>query len=92
VIYSLEHECDLGIDEDPVPLNKLWKVTILKMVDATIEKLKLMDDNKVWNLVELPKGAKWVGCKWVFKTKRDSKENIEKYMTRLVTKGYTKKG
>jgi len=29
--------------------------------DAIKEELKSMDDNKVWNLVELPRGAKRVG-------------------------------
>ncbi|KAL4032328.1 hypothetical protein IC575_005399 [Cucumis melo] len=50
-----------------------------------------MNDNKVWNLVELPKESKRVGCKWVFKTKRDSNGNIERYKARLVVKGYTQK-
>ena len=34
---------------------------------------------------------KRVGCKWVFKTKRDSKGNVERYKARLVAKGYTQK-
>ena len=29
-----------------------------------------------------------VGCKWVFKIKRDSNGNIAKYKARLVAKGY----
>jgi hypothetical protein len=40
-------------------------------------------------LVEIPKVAKTVGCKWVYKIKRDSRGNIEKYKARLVAKGYT---
>ncbi|RVW18947.1 Retrovirus-related Pol polyprotein from transposon TNT 1-94 [Vitis vinifera] len=32
---------------------------------------------RIWNLVELPNGAKSIGCKWVFKTKKDSLGNIE---------------
>ena len=50
-----------------------------------------MNDNEVWNLVELPKGSKRVGCKWVFKTKCDSKDNIGRHKARLVAKCYTHK-
>ena len=48
-----------------------------------------MDNNKVRDIVVLPKGSNQVGCKWVFKPKSDSKGNIERYKARLVAKGYT---
>ena len=50
-----------------------------------------MEDNKVWDLVELSKGIRTVGSKWIFRTKDYSKGNIEIYKVRLVAKGYTKK-
>ena len=55
------------------------------------EELKSMVENNVWDLVELPKGSKRVECKWVFKTKRDSNGNIERFKDRLVAKDYTQK-
>jgi len=55
------------------------------------DEMNSMQSNKVWNLVELPNGAKAIGCKWFFKTKRDSLGNIERYKTRLVAKGFTQK-
>ena len=32
-----------------------------------------------------------IGCKWIFKTKKDSKGNVERYKARLVKKGFTQK-
>jgi len=39
----------------------------------------------------LPNGAKAIGCKWVFKTKRDSLGNTERYKETLIVKGFTQK-
>ena len=50
-----------------------------------------MGHNGVQDLVELAKGCKKVGCKWIFKTKRDSHGNLEHYKTRLIAKGFTQK-
>ena len=48
-----------------------------------------MNTNDVWDLEEISNGAKTVGCEWVYKTKYDSKGNVEKYKARLVAKGFT---
>ena len=50
-----------------------------------------MAHNDVWDLVEFPEGCKIVGCKWVFKIKRDSQGNIARYKAHLVAKGFTQK-
>ncbi|GJZ40355.1 putative RNA-directed DNA polymerase [Tanacetum coccineum] len=55
------------------------------------DELNSMSKNNVWELAELPKGAKPVRCKWVFKTKIDPNGNIERYKARFVAKGYTQK-
>ena len=39
----------------------------------------------------MPECVKPIGCKWIFKTKRDSKGNIVMYKARLVAKGFTQK-
>ena len=55
------------------------------------EELKSMAHNGVWDLIEWPNSCNLVGCKWVFKTKRDAKGNIERFKARLVAKGFTQK-
>ncbi|RDX83868.1 hypothetical protein CR513_35173, partial [Mucuna pruriens] len=50
-----------------------------------------MKDNDVWDLIELPEGVKPISCKWIFKTKNNSKGNVERYKARLVAKGFTQK-
>ena len=53
------------------------------------DEMHSMVNNQVRDLIELPKREKAIGCKWVFKTKRDSSGNVERYKARLVAKGFT---
>ncbi|XP_074271616.1 putative mitochondrial protein AtMg00820 [Silene latifolia] len=62
-----------------------------KWINAMKEEMESMAKNEVWELVNLPVGHKAVGCKWVFKTKRDSLGNIERHKARLVAKGFNQK-
>ena len=92
VVYLQESEFDLGIKDDPVSFSQaVESVNSTKWIDAMKDELKSMEQNEVWDLVKLPEGCKRVGCKWVFKTKRDSYGNIERHKARLVAKGYTQK-
>ena len=80
------------MEDDPTSVNQAKQCTNSeKWIAAMQEEMKSMKDNGVWDLVELPKGVKPIGCKWIFKTKRDSKGNVERYKARLVAKGFTQK-
>ena len=59
-----------------------------KWLEAMEDELRSMSSNKVWDLVEILDGVKPVGSKWVYKTKYDSKGNMERFKARLVTKGF----
>lgn len=50
-----------------------------------------MKYNEVGELVKFPEGFKPIGCKCVFRTKKDSKDRIDRYKTRLVAKRYTQR-
>jgi hypothetical protein len=59
-----------------------------KWLEAMKDEMRSMSNNRVWDLEEIPKGAKIVGCKWVYMTKCDSKGNIERFKARFVAKGF----
>jgi hypothetical protein len=44
---------------------------------------------KVWILVDLPKGYRAIGTKWVFRNKKDERGIVIKNKARLVAQGYT---
>ena len=46
-------------------------------------------DNQTWDIVELSKDKKIVGCKWIFTAKYNVDGKIGRYKTRLVTQGFT---
>ena len=71
-------EATQGVD------SKRWQEAMESEIDS-------MYTNHVWDLVDLPKGARPIGCKWVFKKKTDSVGNIQTYKARLVAKGYNQR-
>ncbi|RVW38473.1 Retrovirus-related Pol polyprotein from transposon TNT 1-94 [Vitis vinifera] len=89
VVYLQEHEFDMGLEDDPILVSQVKQSSNSeKWIEAMKDEMKSMKDNGVWDLVELPKGVKPIGCKWIFKTKRDSKGNIVRYKARLVAKAH----
>ena len=59
-----------------------------KWCAAVMEELGALKKNRTWNVVNLPKGKKVVGCKWVFTVKFKANGEVERYKTRLATKGF----
>ncbi|KAL3520958.1 hypothetical protein ACH5RR_019107 [Cinchona calisaya] len=93
IVFLQEHEDGIGlVEDDPINFHQaMLSAYSHKWIDAMNEKIKSMKDNDIWELVTLPEGTKPIGCKWIFKTKRDSKSNVERYKALLVTKGFTQK-
>ena len=51
--------------------------------------MKALHDNGTWEVVDLPKGKKVAGSKWVFTVKYKAYGEVERYKVRLVAQGFT---
>ena len=92
-VYSGEVDYDIGEIIDPVTfLDVVHSPRYDKWNIAMKEEMLSMANNGVWDLVELLENFKPIGCKWVFKTKKDAKGKIERFKARLVAKGVYTKG
>jgi len=90
--YEVFNTEEFHMEGDPTSYDEAMRsANSQKWLEAMIEEMKSMNSNGVWDLEEIPKGAKTVGCKWVYKTKYDSQGNVERFKARLVAKGFTQR-
>nr|GEU62942.1 hypothetical protein [Tanacetum cinerariifolium] len=61
----------------------------LAWVEAMQEKLMQFILQKVWTLVDLPRGKRAIGTKWVFRKKKDEKGIVIRNKAKLVAQGCT---
>ncbi|KAA0058362.1 gag/pol protein [Cucumis melo var. makuwa] len=78
--------------EDPLSykqaMNDVDKDQWVKAMDLEMESMYF---NSVWELADLPEEVKPIGCKWIYKRKRDSAGKLHAFKARLVAKGYTQR-
>ncbi|GMP51093.1 hypothetical protein CsSME_00017460 [Camellia sinensis var. sinensis] len=85
----------LPIIEDNIPYTfkeAVHNAESVKWKEAMDEEISSLHKNQTWELVQLPKGKKAIGCKWVY-TKKEGilgRDNI-RFKARLVAKGYAQK-
>ena len=62
------------------------------LVEGHRRKIRLIEKNQTWKLVEHPKYSKVNGLKWIYKTKLSSHQTIQTYKTRIMAKRYSQNG
>jgi hypothetical protein len=62
-----------------------------KRKEAMKDEMNVLAKNATWDLVELPRDRKIVGCKWNYKLRKGVHDKVERYKARLVAKGYSQK-
>ncbi|GKE01285.1 putative ribonuclease H-like domain-containing protein, partial [Tanacetum coccineum] len=58
-------------------------------IEAMQDELLQFRLQKVWRLVDLPKGKHVIGTKWVYRNKKDERGIVVRNKARLVAQGYT---
>ena len=79
---------DHAIEPATVEEAELTRTNGKEAMEAEFKSLK---SNDVWELVDPPKNARVVGCKWVYKCKVGENGAIERHKARLVAQGYTQR-
>jgi hypothetical protein len=71
--YKVYDTKEFHMEDDPTSYEEAMRSAhSSKWLAAMEDEMKSMSTNKVWDLEIIPKGAKTVSCKWVYKTKYDS--------------------
>ena len=83
-VYNLQGDPTSLEETLSSPNSGFWKEAINDEMDCIIS-------NNTWKLVDLPRGCKTIGCKWVLRRKLKPDGSIEKFKARLVTKGFKQK-
>ncbi|GJS38838.1 putative ribonuclease H-like domain-containing protein [Tanacetum coccineum] len=71
-------------------MNVIQALTDPSWIEAMQEELLQFKFQKVWTLVDLPKGKRAIGTKWVYRNKKDERGIVVRNKARLVAQGYTK--
>jgi hypothetical protein len=83
-----EHVLTIHLDE-PITYNEAVSSIESKQWEKAIkEELDAHEKNMTWTYVDRTNDMNVIGCKWVFKKKKDVNGNIQKFKARLVAKGY----
>ncbi|RVW49546.1 Retrovirus-related Pol polyprotein from transposon TNT 1-94 [Vitis vinifera] len=78
-----------SITEIQVPQNIQEAFKYPKWKAAIDEEVQALEKNGMWEITDLPRGKKPVGCKWIFTVKYKADGNVDRYKARLVAKGFT---
>jgi hypothetical protein len=80
---------NLAVIDEPTTLEEALSSDQAELWQQAVnDEMASLIANGTWSLEPLPSGVTPIPVKWVFKIKRDSAGNIERYKARLVAKGF----
>ena len=66
-----------NLDRIQIPKNIQEAFQILEWKEAVMEEIRALEKNGTWEVMNLPRGKKPVGCKWVFTMKYKADGTVE---------------
>ncbi|PNX83073.1 hypothetical protein L195_g039111, partial [Trifolium pratense] len=78
---------DLQENLEPSTINQAFKIPHWR--DACSAEFDALMNNGTWTLVPRQANTNLVGCKWLFRIKRNPDGSVARYKARLVAKGFT---
>ena len=82
----------ISCGKDPTTFKEAMNSTEAEEWLAAMEnELNAIERNNTWIVTDLPQGRKPIGCRWVFKTKRNEHGNVIEQKARLVAQGFSQK-
>ncbi|GKE01439.1 retrovirus-related pol polyprotein from transposon TNT 1-94, partial [Tanacetum coccineum] len=85
-LHTCLFACFLSQEEPKRIAKALSDPAWVKAMQVELLKFKLQ---KVWILVDLPKGKRAISTKWIFRNKKDERGIVTRNKERLVAQGYT---
>ncbi|KAI3685594.1 hypothetical protein L6452_34843 [Arctium lappa] len=80
---------EADINEEVEPKKAYDAMKDPRWIKAMQEELLQFVLQDVWDLVDLPKGHRAIGTKWIFRNRKDERGIVIKNKARLVAQGYT---
>ncbi|GMI69275.1 hypothetical protein HRI_000596800 [Hibiscus trionum] len=75
--------------EIPVPTDVYQALSVGEWKDAVMKEFNALVSKDTWKVVPLPPDRVPIGCKWLFKVKKNADGSISRYKARLVAKGFS---
>ncbi|RDX69088.1 putative mitochondrial protein, partial [Mucuna pruriens] len=86
---ELEFSFIVVIDTIQTPTSVQETLKDENWVQVMKEKIKTLEKNSTWEIVDRSKNKRVVGCRWIYTVKCKSNGTLDRYKARLVAKGYT---
>jgi hypothetical protein len=80
--FALFSQIDDPLNFEEVVKDDVWEQTM----DG---KIRCIENDQTWKLVDIPKDKDVISVNWIYKTKQDVEGDVQKHKARLVARDFT---